>query len=167
MPQYRGIVPNSHSHSPQMMTGEGLSLAGGSYSLPRAMKTAAHAARISDLEGEGFGRGTQRKVLAGAKKAARVGEQLVNQFGTDDQRRKVGQARAVVDAIDGGAFGRGTQKKIYAGATKAAKVGERLVNAFGSDDQKRKVGQARAVVDTINGSGIPASHLRAMAAQKM
>ena len=53
------------------------------------------------LQGQGFGKGTQRKLLSAAKKGARVGEKLVNEFGSDDQKRKVATGRKVAETVPG------------------------------------------------------------------
>ena len=88
MPIYRPIVPNGHSDSPQMISGSGLELSGGKFSLKDLAKGvgkaanvaiplaqafnaegADRAAAINDaIQGNGFGKGTQKKVLAAAKK---------------------------------------------------------------------------------------------------
>ena len=63
---------------------------------------ADQAAVLNDaLQGQGFGKGTQRKLLSAAKKGARVGEKLVNEFGSDDQKRKVATGRKVAEIVSG------------------------------------------------------------------
>ena len=178
MPTYRSYVPNAYSLSPQMVGG-GLDLAGGGYSIAKSVKM-AHAMREQDdsddeLEGSGFGRGTQRKLMKYGKQGAHVAEALIGQFGTDDQKDKARTARKVADTIagaglDGGAFGRGTQRKLMKYGKQGAHVAEALVGQFGNDQQKQKVATARKMADTISGAGdstsaLPASHLRAMAKQ--
>ena len=44
-------------------------------------------------------RSSQRKLLSAAKKGARVGEKLVNEFGSDDQKRKVATGRKVAEIV--------------------------------------------------------------------
>ena len=181
MPIYRSYVPNAYSLSPQMLGG-GLDLAGGGFSIAKGAKI-ADAMRARDdsddeLEGEGFGKGTQRKLKKYGQQGAHVAEALIGQFGTDDQKDKARTARKVADTIagaglDGEGFGRGTQKKIMKYGKQGAHVAEALVGQFGTDQQKQKVATARKVADTISGSGsgmdstsaLPASHLRAMAKQ--
>ena len=178
MVRYTPIVPNAFSASPQMMQGGSLDLAGGGFSLNKAIKTAGLAANVAmplvkayygegieggamesddeSLDGEGFGRGTQRKVMNYGKKGAKLAEGLVQQFGTDEQRRHAATARKVADTISGEGFGRGTQRKIMKYGQQGAKVGEKLIHTFGTDEQKSKATTARKVADTISGSGGPA-----------
>ena len=128
MVRYTPIVPNAFSASPQMMQGGSLDLAGGGFSLN--IKTAGLAASVAmplvksyygagidggamdsdddSLDGEGFGRGTQRKAMRYAKKGAQVGEKLVHQFGSDEQKAQAATARRVADAMSGEGLGRGT-----------------------------------------------------------
>ena len=113
MPIYRPIVPNAHSDSSQMISGSGLELSGGKFSLKDLAKGVGQAANIaiplaqafgvegSDqaavlndaLQGQGFGKGTQRKLLSAAKKGARVGEKLVNEFGSDTYTFPLGKGQ--------------------------------------------------------------------------
>ena len=193
MVRYTPIVPNAFSTSPQMMQGGSLDLAGGGFSLNKAIKTAGLAASVAiplvklfygsvieggamdsdddSLDGEGFGRGTQRKAMRYAKKGAQVGEKLVHQFGSDEQKAQAATARRVADAMSGEGLGRGTQRKVMRAAMKGARVGEQLVHTFGTDEQKSKAATARKVADTISGAGsgatratsaVPAAALRAM-----
>ncbi len=53
-----------------------------------------------EMDGEGFGRGTQRKVKTVAKKAGRIGIGLVGEFGNESQQRKVAKAAKVVNGVD-------------------------------------------------------------------
>ena len=121
MPIYRPIVPNAHSESSQMISGSGLELSGGKFSLKDLAKGVGQAANIATplaqafgvegadqaavlngaLQGQRFGKGTQRKLLSAAKKGARVGEKLVNEFGSDDQKRKVATGRKVAEIVSG------------------------------------------------------------------
>ena len=100
---YRPIVPNGYSESNVMLAGSGLELAGSGYSLKKTLR--ALDDENDDLEGEGFGKGTQKKLMRGAKKAARVGEALVNEFGTNSQKKKVATARKVTEVISGSGKG--------------------------------------------------------------
>ena len=121
MPIYRPIVPNAHSKSSQMISGSGLELPRGTFSLKDLAKGVGQAANVATflaqafgvegadqaavlngaLQGNGFGKGTQRKLLSAAKKGARVGEKLVNEFGSDDQKRKVATGRKVAEIVSG------------------------------------------------------------------
>ena len=103
---YRPIVPNGYSDSTVMLAGSGLELAGSGYSLKKTLRALDDDESDGDLEGEGFGKGTQKKLFRGAKKAAKVGEALVNEFGTNSQKKKVATARKVTEVISGGS-GRG------------------------------------------------------------
>ena len=123
MPIYRPIIPNGHSDSPQMISGSGLELSGGKFSL-------------KDL-GKGVG------------KAANVAIPLAQAFGVQG----ADEAAMVNDAIQGNGFGKGTQRKLLSAAKKGARVGEKLANEFGSEDQKRKVATGRKVAEIVSGSG--------------
>ena len=183
MPTYRPYVPNAYSLSPQMLGGAGLDLAGGGFSLAKAATMARLAAPVEyagsgyddldgeGLDGEGFGRGTQRKVMKYGAQGAKIAERLVNQFGDDDQKRNVASARRMADVISGEGFGSGTQRKVMQYGKQGAHIAEALIGQFGTDSQKQKAATARKVADTISGGGsratssLPAAHLRAMAAQ--
>ena len=103
MPIYRPLVPNGHSDSPQMISGSGLELSGGKFSLKDLAKGVGKAANVAiplaqafgvegadqaaavndAIQGNGFGKGTQRKMLAAAKKGARVADKLIDEFGDE------------------------------------------------------------------------------------
>ena len=52
------------------------------------------------MGGEGFGRGSPKKVKVAAKKAGRIGIGLVEEFGSTAQKRKVAKAAKVVNGVD-------------------------------------------------------------------
>jgi hypothetical protein len=74
---------------------------------------ADQAAVINDaIQGGAFGKGTQRKMLAAAKKGARVADKLIDEFGNDDQKRKKNTAKKVASIVSGsGADGHSPAKK--------------------------------------------------------
>ena len=108
MPIYRPLVPNGHSDSPQMISGSGLELSGGKFSLKDLAKGVGKAANVAiplaqafgvegadqaalindAIQGQGFGKGTQRKLLTAAKKGGRVSDKLIDEFGNEEQKRK-------------------------------------------------------------------------------
>ena len=66
-------------------------------------RNVASARRMADvISGEGFGSGTQRKVMKYGKQGAHIAEALIGQFGTDSQKQKAATARKVADTISGG-----------------------------------------------------------------
>ena len=132
MPIYRPLVPNGHSDSPQMISGSGLELSGGKFSLKDLAKGVGQAANVAiplaqafgvqgadqaaavnnAIQGQGFGKGTQRKLLAAAKKGARVGDKLIDEFGNEEQKRKKNTAKKVASIVSGsGADGHSPPKK--------------------------------------------------------
>ena len=123
MPIYRPLVPNGHSDSPQMISGSGLELSGGKFSLKDLAKGVGQAANVAIPLAQAFG-------VQGADEAA-----LIN------------------DAIQGQGFGKGTQRKLLAAAKKGAKVADKLVDEFGNEDQKRKKNTAKKVASIVSGSG--------------
>ena len=61
---------------------------------------------------QGFGKGTQKKMLAAAKKGARVADKLIDEFGDDKTKRKKNTARKVAIIVSGsGADGHSVAKK--------------------------------------------------------
>jgi len=133
MPIYRPIIPNGHSDSPQMISGSGLELSGGKFSLKDLAKgvgTAANvaiplaqafgvqganeAAMINDaIQGQGFGKGTQRKLLAAAKKGGKIADKLTDEFGNEEQKRKKNTAKKVASIVSGsGADGHSPARKM-------------------------------------------------------
>ena len=70
------------------------------------------------LAGEGvqrggrFGKGTQRKAKAAAKKTAVIAEKLVQEFGTDSQKQKAAKARKVAEIVGAGHGGQDLRKKV-------------------------------------------------------
>ncbi len=52
------------------------------------------------MDGEGFGRGTQRKIKTTAKKAGRSGIGLGREFGNGKQIRQVRKATKAVNSVD-------------------------------------------------------------------
>ena len=123
MPIYRPLVPNGHSDSPQMISGSGLELSGGKFSL--------------------------KDLAKGVGKAANVAIPLAQAFGVEG----ADSAAAINDAIQGGAFGKGTQRKMLAAAKKGAKVADKLIDEFGDDKLKRKKNTAKKVASIVSGSG--------------
>ena len=123
MPIYRPLVPNGHSDSPQMISGSGLELSGGKFSL--------------------------KDLAKGVGKAANVAIPLAQAFNVEG----ADQAAAINNAIQGQGFGKGTQRKMLAAAKKGAKVADKLIDEFGNDDQKRKKNTAKKVASIVSGSG--------------
>ena len=72
------------------------------------------AAMINDaIQGQGFGRGTQKKVLAAAKKGAKVADKLIDEFGDEKTKRKKNTAKKVASIVSGsGADGHSPAKKM-------------------------------------------------------
>jgi len=54
------------------------------------------------LAGSGMGKGTQKKIARGLRKGAVIGEKLVNEFGTDKQKRQAAKARKVANIVGAG-----------------------------------------------------------------
>jgi len=123
MPIYRPLVPNGHSDSPQMISGSGLELSGGKFSL--------------------------KDLAKGVGKAANVAIPLAQAFGVEG----ADQAAAVNNAIQGQGFGKGTQRKMLAAAKKGAKVADKLIDEFGDEKLKRKKNTAKTVASIVSGSG--------------
>ena len=108
-----------------MISGSGLELSGGKFSptdlakgvgkaanfaIPLAqmfgVEGADQAATINDaIQGQGFGKGTQRKMLAAAKKGARVAEKLIDEFGDEKLKRKKNTGKKVASIISGSGNG--------------------------------------------------------------
>ena len=107
-----------------MISGSGLELSGGKFSL--------------------------KDLAKGVGKAANVAIPLAQAFGVEG----ADQAAAVNNAIQGGAFGKGTQRKMLAAAKKGAKVADKLIDEFGNDDQKRKKNTAKKVAVDRLGLGL-------------
>ena len=123
MPIYRPLVPNGHSDSPQMISGSGLELSGGKFSL--------------------------KDLAKGVGKAANIAIPLAQAFGVQGSN----EAAMINDAIQGQGFGRGTQKKVLAAAKKGAKVADKLIDEFGDEKTKRKKNTAKKVASIVSGSG--------------
>jgi hypothetical protein len=68
----------------------------------------------SGLRGGRVGKGTIKKAAAGAAKAAKIGEKLVQEFGTESQKKKAAKARKVADIIGSGHGGQDLRKKVMA-----------------------------------------------------
>ena len=118
MPGYRPIVPLGN------FDGGGLDLAGQGFNVEKLTRAASRAADISlglgglagydmskamavkrvldcgEMDGEGFGRGTQRKVRTVAKKTGRIGIGLVGEFGNEKQKAQVCKAEKVANGLD-------------------------------------------------------------------
>ena len=117
--RYTPIVPNAWSHSPQMLVGGSLDLAGGGYSIGKARKLAEDVDGM-DMDGEGWGKGTRRKIMKTAKQGALVAEKLVGEFGNDKQKEQAATARKVADTISGaGAGAKRATKPVPAAALRA------------------------------------------------
>ena len=127
------------------MSGGGLSLAGGAFSMSKLAKTASKVADVALPLASAMGYDTS--------KASRIKNVM---DGGDD-------------SVQGSGFGKATQRKIKKTVKKGAKIGEALVNEFGSASQKQKAATARKVVDTISGAGtkkpLPGQRLRALIAK--
>ncbi len=119
MPGYRPIVLLTYDYG-----GSGLGLAGEGFDLKKFTKAASKAADISlglgdlagydmskamavkrvldggEMGGEGFGRGTQKRVKPAVKKGGRIGIGLVGEFGNESQKRKVAKAAKLVNGVD-------------------------------------------------------------------
>ncbi len=119
MPGYRPIVPLDRDYG-----GSGLGLAGEGFGFKKISRAASKAADISlalgrpagydvskalamkrvldggEMAGEGFGRGTQKKIKTAVKKGGRIGIGLVGEFGNDKQKRQVRTAERVVNGVD-------------------------------------------------------------------
>ena len=90
----------------KMISGSGLELSGGKFSLKDLAKGVGKAANVAiplaqafgvegadqaaavnnAIQGQGFGKGTQRKMLAAAKKGAKVADKLIDEFGDDEPK---------------------------------------------------------------------------------
>ena len=130
MPICKSFVPNAHSDSPQMLTGNGLELSGGKLSLKDFAK--------------------------GAKVSANIGLPLASAFGVPgaSEANQISQTLQGMGYQQGGAFGKGTQRKMLAAAKKGAKVADKLIDEFGDEDQKRKKkNTAKKVAQVVSGSG--------------
>ena len=77
------------------------------------MTGADQAAAVNDaLQGQGFGKGIQRKMLSAAKKGARVADKLIDEFGDEKLKRKKNTGKQVVSITSGaGAGGHSPAKK--------------------------------------------------------
>ena len=83
--------------------------------LAPAIGTAMAAKKILDgsgLRGGKFGKGTIKKVKRGAIRAAKVGEKLVDEFGTESQKKKAAKARKVAEIVGSGHGGQDLRKKV-------------------------------------------------------
>ncbi len=117
--RYTPIVPNAWSHSPQMLVGGSLDLAGGGYYIGKVQKLAADLDGM-DLGGEGWGKGTRRKIAKTFKKGALIAESLIGEFGNDKQKEQAAKARKVADTISGaGAGANRATKPVPAAALRA------------------------------------------------
>ena len=85
---------------------------------------ADQAAAVNNaIQGQGFGKGTQRKMLAAAKKGAKVADKLIDEFGDDKLKRKKNTAKKVASIVSGsGSDGHSIAKK----ASKQAAPAEAL-----------------------------------------
>ena len=115
------------------------------------------------LAGQGFGRGTMKKIGRGIKKASKVADVAapILAMTNPELAPEIATAMAVKKVLDGSGMGRGTQKKLLKGAKKGAGIAEKLVKEFGSDKQKRQAAQARKVAEIVGaGHGKPGHALR-------
>ena len=105
-----------------MISGSGLELSGGKFSLKDLAKGVGKAANVAiplaqvvgvegadqaaavnnAIQGQGFGKGTQKKVLAAAKKGARVADRFIDEFGDDKTKRKKNTAKKEAASIVSG-----------------------------------------------------------------
>ena len=70
------------------------------------------AAANNAIQGQEVGKGTQRKMLAVAKKGARVAGKPIGEFGDDKTKRKKNTAKKVASVVSGsGADGHSPAKK--------------------------------------------------------
>ena len=106
-----------------MISGSGLELSGGKFSL--------------------------KDLAKGVGKAANIAIPLAQAFGVQGSN----EAAMINDAIQGQGFGRGTQKKVLAAAKKGAKVADKLIDEFGDEKTKRKKNTAKKVASIVSGSG--------------
>ncbi len=133
MPGFRPIIPLSNDYG-----GSGLRLAGEGFNLKNFTKAASKAADISlglgglagydmskamavkrvldggEMSGEGYGRGTQKKVKTAVKKAGRIGIGLVGEFGNERQQRQMRKAERLVNGVDRAFSGGGAGAKLRA-----------------------------------------------------
>ena len=120
------------------MHGEGLNLAGEGFNLKKALRTAGKVADVAlplatllggpevaagattamaakkILDGGRIGKGTIKKVTKGAVKGAKIGEKLVQEFGTDSQKKKAMKARKVAEIVGAGKPGQDLRTKVMA-----------------------------------------------------
>ncbi len=90
--------PSSHSIATSADISLGLGgLAGYDVSKALAIKRVLDG---GEMAGEGFGRGTQKKMKTAVKKGGRIGIGLVSEFGNDKQKRQVRKAERVVNSVD-------------------------------------------------------------------
>ena len=106
-----------------MISGSGLELSGGKFSL--------------------------KDLAKGVCKAANVAIPLAQAFGVEG----ADQAAAVNNAIQGQGSVKGTQRKMLAAAKKGAKVADKLIDEFGDEKLKRKKNTAKTVASIVSGSG--------------
>ena len=57
--------------------------------------------RVAGQSGGGFGKGTRKKLLSGAKRGAAAGFNLVQAFGSPEQKEKANQAKLASDIVTG------------------------------------------------------------------
>ena len=106
-----------------MISGSGLELSGGKFSL--------------------------KDLAKGVGKAANEAIPLAQAFGVEG----ADQAAAVNNAIQGGAFGKGTQRKMLAAAKKGKRAAGKLIDEFGDEKTQRKKNTAKKVASIVSGSG--------------
>ena len=75
---------------------------------------ADQAAAVNNaIQGQGFGKGTQRKMLAAAKKGAKVAGKLIDEFGDEKTKRKKNTAKKAASIVSGsGSDGHSVAKKM-------------------------------------------------------
>ena len=78
-----------------------------------AAQAGLHAAD-SSLQGAGYGKGTQRKVIKVAKKAGNIGMQLVDEFGSQKQKRQAAKAARVAEIVGSGKPGSKLRARVMA-----------------------------------------------------
>ena len=71
------------------------------------------AAVNNAIQGQGLGKGTQRKMLAAANKGVRVAGKLIDEFGDDKTKLKKNTAKKVASIVPGsGSDGHSVAKKM-------------------------------------------------------
>ena len=126
MPIYRPIVPNGHTDSPQMISGSGLELSGGKFSLKDLAKGVGKAANVAIPLAQAFG-------VEGADQAAAINDAIQGKVSVKApsakclRRRKRG-ARVSLRQAPIDEFGRGRRQ------TARTRAGVTVASIFGRAD---------------------------------